>query len=287
MKEIERDRPPQDGLPRPEHAHADRRLRSTRSSAPTGDRRSTSTRSRSTTRRRTSCSPTGQTYGVFQFETRGMREILRKAKPQRFDDLIALNALYRPGPLRRHGRRLHRRASRARPRSTYEVPQLEPILQDTYGVIAYQEQVMRIARDAGRLLAGRSRPAAQGHGQEEPRGHGKAQREVRRGRRRERASPRRRPTQIFDLMEHFAGYGFNKSHSTTYALLAYQTGLPQGELPVALHGGAADDRVAEHRQARAVPRRVPRAAACRCCRPTSTRAQLRVHGRAARASASA
>src|SRR5207237_8116430 len=86
----------------------------------------------------------GQTYGIFQFESSGMRDILRKAKPQRLDDLIALNALYRPGPLRsgmvddfiarKHGR----------VKVTYEVKQLEPILADTYGVIAYQEQVMRI-----------------------------------------------------------------------------------------------------------------------------------------------
>src|SRR5213078_1912670 len=87
----------------------------------------------------------GATYGIFQFESSGMRDILRKAKPQRLDDLIALNALYRPGPLRsgmvddfiarKHGR----------VKVSYEVKELEPILADTYGVIAYQEQVMRIA----------------------------------------------------------------------------------------------------------------------------------------------
>ena len=97
----------------------------------------------------------GAAYGIFQFESSGMRDILRKAKPQRLDDLIALNALYRPGPLRsgmvddfiarKHGR----------VKVSYEVKELEPILADTYGVIAYQEQVMRIAAVAGRLHAGR------------------------------------------------------------------------------------------------------------------------------------
>ena len=120
---------------------------------------------------------TAQTYGVFQFESSGMRDILRKAKPQRLDDLIALNALYRPGPAaQRHGRRLHRAQARRKSRSSYELPELEPILADTYGVIAYQEQVMRIAHVAGRLHARRGRHAAQGDGQEERRGHGEAAR---------------------------------------------------------------------------------------------------------------
>src|SRR5882762_2179369 len=96
----------------------------------------------------------GQTYGIFQFESSGMRDILRKAKPQRLDDLIALNALYRPGPLRsgmvddfiaRKGGKVEIK---------YDLPQLEPILRETYGVIAYQEQVMRIARELGAFTLG-------------------------------------------------------------------------------------------------------------------------------------
>src|SRR5213079_1969250 len=98
----------------------------------------------------------GQTYGIFQFESSGMRDILRKAKPQTIEDLIALNALYRPGPLRsgmvddfiaRKGGKIE---------ITYEVPQLEPILAETYGVIAYQEQVMRIARELAGFTLGES-----------------------------------------------------------------------------------------------------------------------------------
>src|SRR5437899_12326367 len=96
----------------------------------------------------------GQTYGIFQFESSGMRDILRKAKPQALEDLIALNALYRPGPLRsgmvddfiaRKGGKVEIK---------YELPQLEPILRETYGVIAYQEQVMRLARELAGFTLG-------------------------------------------------------------------------------------------------------------------------------------
>ena len=114
----------------------------------------------------------GQTYGIFQFESSGMRDILRKAKPQRLDDLIALNALYRPGPLRSGMVDDFIARKQGKTEIKYELPQLEPMLAETYGVIAYQEQVMRISNVRGRLHAGRSRPAAQGDGQEERRGDG-------------------------------------------------------------------------------------------------------------------
>src|SRR5437762_11034612 len=87
----------------------------------------------------------GATYGIFQFESSGMREILRKAKPQRLDDLIALNALYRPGPLRSGMVDDFIARKQGRKEIVYELPQLQPILEDTYGVIAYQEQVLRVA----------------------------------------------------------------------------------------------------------------------------------------------
>ncbi len=172
----------------------------------------------------------GHTLGVFQFESSGMRDTLRKAKPQRFEDLIALNALYRPGPLkggvvddfinRRHGRLEIR----------YEVAGLKPILEDTYGVIAYQEQVMRIARDLGGFTMGEADILRKAMGKKNPEVM-KAQRErfvkgaVARG------IAEKKATKIFDLMEYFAGYGFNKSHSTTYAYLAYQTGYLKANYP--------------------------------------------------------
>ncbi len=172
----------------------------------------------------------GATYGIFQFESSGMRDILRKAKPQRLDDLIALNALYRPGPLRsgmvddfiarKHGR----------VKVTYEVKELEPILADTYGVIAYQEQVMRIAS----VLAG----FTLGEADLLRKAMGKKKADVMQAQRTKFVEgavkagiTEKKATKIFDLMEHFAGYGFNKSHSTAYALLAYQTAYLKANYP--------------------------------------------------------
>ena len=164
----------------------------------------------------------GQTLGIFQFESSGMRETLRKAKPQRFDDLIALNALYRPGPLRggviddfiarKHGT----------VDIEYAVPELEPILHDTYGVIAYQEQVMRIASDLGGFTMGEADVLRKAMGKKDA-SVMQAQREKFVDGAVERKLPKRKATKIFDLMEYFAGYGFNKSHATAYALLAYHT----------------------------------------------------------------
>ena len=172
----------------------------------------------------------GQTLGVFQFESSGMRETLRKAKPKRFEDLIALNALYRPGPLRGGViddfiARKHGKVDIA-----YEVPELEPILEDTYGVIAYQEQVMRIASDLAGFSMGEADVLRKAMGKKDA-SVMQAQRErfikgaVAHG------IAKRKATKIFDLMEYFAGYGFNKSHSTTYALLAYQTGYLKANYP--------------------------------------------------------
>src|SRR6266516_6483235 len=87
----------------------------------------------------------GQTYGIFQFESSGMRDILRKSKPQRLDDLIALNALYRPGPLRSGMVDDFIARKQGKTEVKYDLPELEPVLSETYGVIAYQEQVMRIS----------------------------------------------------------------------------------------------------------------------------------------------
>ena len=172
----------------------------------------------------------GRTLGIFQFESSGMRDTLRKAKPERFEDLIALNALYRPGPLRggviddfiarKHGKVEIR----------YELPALEPILKETYGVIAFQEQVMRIGSD----LAGFS----MGDADVLRKAMGKKSAEVMQAQREQfvqgaiaRGVSQKKATKIFDLMEFFAGYGFNKSHSTAYALIAYQTAYLKANYP--------------------------------------------------------
>ena len=164
----------------------------------------------------------GDTVAVFQFESRGMRELLKRAKPDTFEDIIALAALFRPGPLgsgmdREWVDRKHGRAE-----VTYPHPALEPVLKPTYGVIVYQEQVMQIAQ----VLAGYSLGGAdllrRAMGKKKPEEMAKERSKFEAGAA-ERGVDPRTATQIFDLMEKFAEYGFNKSHSAAYALVAYQT----------------------------------------------------------------
>ena len=172
----------------------------------------------------------GQTYGIFQFESSGMRDILRKAKPQRLDDLIAMNALYRPGPLKSGmvDDFISRKAGRSEVK--YELPQLEPILSDTYGVIAYQEQVMRIASVLAGFSLGQADVLRKAMGKKDPKVMAK-QREAFMEGARAKGVNEKKAAKIFDLMEYFAGYGFNKSHSTAYAFLAYQTAYLKANYP--------------------------------------------------------
>ena len=172
-----------------------------------------------------------RTAGVFQFESEGMKDILRRLKPERFEDLIALNALYRPGPIgggliddfikRRHGK----------VKVKYPHPSLEQILRETYGVIVYQEQVMQIAA----VLAGYSL----GEADILRRAMGKKQKEAMEAEEQrfvERAGARgcapADAKAVFQLMAFFAGYGFNKSHSAAYALVAYHTAWLKAHYPV-------------------------------------------------------
>ncbi len=163
-----------------------------------------------------------RTTALFQLESRGMKDLIKRLQPDCFEDLVALVALYRPGPLqsgmvedfidRKHGRA----------KLSYPLPQLEPILKPTYGVILYQEQVMEIAR----VLAGYSLGAAdllrRAMGKKKPIEMAR-QREVFMRGAKERKVDTLSAERIFDLMEKFAGYGFNKSHSAAYALITYQT----------------------------------------------------------------
>ena len=172
-----------------------------------------------------------RTFGIFQFESEGMKDILRRLKPEKFEDLIALNALYRPGPIgggliddfikRRHGRVTVK----------YPHPLLEEILRETYGVIVYQEQVMQIAS----VMAGYSL----GEADILRRAMGKKQVEVMEAEEQrfiERAKSRGIAAgdakKVFELMAYFAGYGFNKSHSAAYALVAYHTAWLKTHYPV-------------------------------------------------------
>ncbi len=164
----------------------------------------------------------GLTSGVFQFESGGMRDVLRRYKPNSIEDLTALNALYRPGPIqggmiddfieRKWGRR----------KIEYELPELEPLLKETLGVIVYQEQVMQIANRLAGYSLGEADLLRRAMGKKKPEEMA-AQRERFLKGAAERGFPAKKAEKIFDLMEQFAGYGFNKSHSAAYALLAYET----------------------------------------------------------------
>jgi len=172
----------------------------------------------------------GQTYGIFQFESSGMRDILRKAKPQTIEDLIALNALYRPGPLRSGMVDDYIARKGGKVEVKYELPQLEPILRETYGVIAYQEQVMRVARELGGFTLGEADILRKAMGKKNPEVMAKQRGKFVEGAKKN-AIPEKKAGPIFDLMEHFAGYGFPKAHSAAYALLAYQTAYLKANYP--------------------------------------------------------
>ncbi|MEQ1761183.1 MAG: DNA polymerase III subunit alpha [Vicinamibacterales bacterium] len=172
----------------------------------------------------------GAAHGIFQFESSGMRDLLRKARPERLEDLIALNALYRPGPLQSGMVDDFVARKQGRTRIKYELPQLEPILSDTYGVIAYQEQVMRIAQVLGNFTLGQADVLRKAMGKKDPKVMAKQRAAFMEGARAQQINEAK-AEKIFELMEHFAGYGFNKSHSTAYAYLAYQTGYLKANYP--------------------------------------------------------
>jgi DNA polymerase III subunit alpha len=169
------------------------------------------------------------TSAVFQFESRGMRDMLKSAKPDRFGDIIALVALYRPGPMelipefcaRKHGKRF-----------SYPDPRVEGILSETYAIMVYQEQVMQMAQIIGGYSLGGADLLRRAMGKKKP-----EEMAEHRGLFREGAAKngldQRKADELFDLMEKFAGYGFNKSHAAAYALVAYQTAYMKAHHPAA------------------------------------------------------
>ena len=172
----------------------------------------------------------GAAYGIFQFESSGMRELLRKARPERLEDLIALNALYRPGPLKSGMVDDFIARKQGTKEIKYELPQLEPILSDTYGVIAYQEQVMRIAQALAGFSLGQADMLRKAMGKKDLKVMA-TQREAFMEGSKKNGINEKKAAKIFELMEYFAGYGFNKSHSTAYAFLAYQTAYLKANYP--------------------------------------------------------
>jgi DNA polymerase-3 subunit alpha len=172
----------------------------------------------------------GAAYGIFQFESSGMRELLRKARPETLEDLIALNALYRPGPLKSGMVDDWVARKQGRTEVKYELQQLEPILASTYGVIAYQEQVMRIAQTLAGFTLGQTDVLRKAMGKKDPKVMAK-QREAFLTGAKAKGINEKKAAKVFELMEYFAGYGFPKAHSTAYAFLAYQTAYLKANYP--------------------------------------------------------
>ena len=173
----------------------------------------------------------GLTSGVFQFESHGMRDVLRRYQPSTIGDLTALNALYRPGPIqggmiddfidRKHGRK----------KVEYELPELKEVLEETLGVIVYQEQVMQIANRLAGYSLGEADLLRRAMGKKKPEEMAQQRERFVEGAV-QRGYPPKKIEKIFDLMAQFAGYGFNKSHSAAYALLAYHTAYLKTHYPV-------------------------------------------------------
>ncbi len=173
----------------------------------------------------------GDTTGVFQFEGSGIRDMLRRLRPEGIEDIIAANALYRPGPLgsgmvddfieRRHGKQ----------KISYLFPDLEPVLRETYGVIVYQEQVMRIASAIGTYSLGEADILRRAMGKKKVEVM-QEQRAIFVTRATDAGFDTKKAGELFDLMAYFAGYGFNKSHSAAYGMIAYQTAYLKAHYPV-------------------------------------------------------
>ncbi|MDJ0812184.1 MAG: DNA polymerase III subunit alpha [Woeseiaceae bacterium] len=175
-----------------------------------------------------------ETAAVFQLESTGMRDLIKRMRPDRFDDLVALVALFRPGPLQSGmvDDFITRRHATNKDDIDYLHPDLKPVLEETYGVILYQEQVMQIAQILAGYTLGGADLLRRAMGKKKPEEMAK-QREVFVTGATERGVAEQTATRIFDLMEKFAGYGFNKSHSAAYAVLAYQTAYLKAHFPAA------------------------------------------------------
>ncbi|MEN6423294.1 MAG: DNA polymerase III subunit alpha [Smithella sp.] len=171
----------------------------------------------------------GETDGVFQLESDGMKDLLINFKPDRIEDVIALIAAYRPGPMkmipdfiaRKHGKQ----------QITYELPQLEPILKETYGIILYQEQVMQIANAIGGYTMSQADTLRKMMGKKKVADMEKEQPKFLEGAKKQKINENKAKI-IWDQMEKFAEYGFNKSHSAAYAMITYQTAYLKAHYPV-------------------------------------------------------
>ncbi len=173
----------------------------------------------------------GETVGVFQLESSGMRDLLKRLAPEAFEDIIAVNALFRPGPLGSGMVDDYIACKHGKKKIEYEVKELEPILRETYGTILYQEQVMQIASHLGGFSLAQADILRKAMGKKKPEEMARQREAFVRGAV-ERGIAQSKASRIFDLMAHFAGYGFNKSHSAAYALISYATAYLKAHYPV-------------------------------------------------------
>ncbi|MCX5750011.1 MAG: DNA polymerase III subunit alpha [Candidatus Saganbacteria bacterium] len=172
----------------------------------------------------------GETMGIFQLESRGMRALIKELKPDRFEDIIALNALYRPGPLESGMAKDFTDRKKGLTKTKYELAELEPILKETYGVILYQEQVMEIASSIAGFTMGEADVLRYAMGKKNTREMAKQREKFIKGTL-EKGFSQKKAKELFDLCEHFSGYGFNKSHSTAYSIISYQTAYLKAHYP--------------------------------------------------------
>jgi DNA polymerase III subunit alpha len=171
----------------------------------------------------------GETVGVFQFESAGMRDYLKQLEPECIEDLVAMNALYRPGPMENIGTFIQYKHGRKK--VEYPHPLLEPILRETHGVIVYQEQVMQIASVMGGFSLGEADQLRRAMGKKNVELMQKQRERFVKGAA-GKGVPAAKADEIFDLMDKFAGYGFNKSHAVCYSVVAYQTAYLKAHYPV-------------------------------------------------------
>ncbi|WP_455377950.1 DNA polymerase III subunit alpha [Petrachloros mirabilis] len=170
----------------------------------------------------------GKTTGIFQLESSGMRDLLTGFKPDRFEDIIAIIALYRPGPMDLIPDFIKRKQGKVP--ITYEIPELEPILKDTYGVIVYQEQVMAIANKVAGFSLGQADILRRAMGKKKPEEMEKLRVKFREGATANKIAEKK-AEKLYELIQKFAGYGFNKSHAAAYAVVCYQTAYLKAHYP--------------------------------------------------------
>jgi DNA polymerase-3 subunit alpha len=175
----------------------------------------------------------GKTLGIFQLESRGMTDLIIKMQPENFEDLIALLALYRPGPINSGMVDDFIKRKKNPKEIVYELPELESVLKETYGVIVYQEQVMKIANILGGFSLGESDLLRRAMGKKKAEEMEKMKDKFVLGAK-GLGFPVKKAEQVFELMAYFAGYGFNKSHSAAYALISYQTAYLKAHYPLEL-----------------------------------------------------